>query len=493
MADVKQAAETKEKSGFFKKVDSYFEISKSGSKFSTEILAGLTTFFAMAYIMFVNPDILEKAGSGMPWKAVFLATIFATVIGTLVMGIFAKVPYAVAPGMGLNAFFTFTVCGPTMGFSWQQALAMVFICGIINILITVTKVRKHIVKAIPKGLQYAIGGGIGLFIAYIGLLNVGLIHFNGSEFIVFDPNSVLVTGGAVPSLANFTTWNYIIPIIGLIVTIVLLLLKVRGSILIGIIFSTILCIVTGIADTSLINFSPAGWGEAFSDLGTTIFAAFGSEGMGSLFSDVSKLPVIILAIFAFSLTDTFDTVGTFIGTGRRSGIFTDEDIAALETSKGFKTKMDKALFADSIATSIGAIFGTSNTTTYIESSAGIEAGGKTGFTSVITAACFLFCIILSPIVGLVTSEATTPALIIVGIMMAGAFKNIDWEDLAEAIPAFLAAVTMALFYSISMGIAFGFIFYCIVKLCKGQIKEVHPILWVSAILFILYFVLMAIL
>jgi len=453
-------------------LDGYFGVSKSGSKFGTEILAGLTTFFTMAYIMFVNPMILGDAG--MPTGAVFLATIFATVIGTLVMGLFANVPYAVAPGMGLNAFFTYTIC-KGMRFTWQQALAMVFICGIINILITVTKVRKHIIKAIPKSLQYAIGGGIGLFIAYIGLLNVGLINF---------------TAAGVPELVDFTNWNLIIPIIGLIVTIALLLFRVKGAILIGIIFSTILCIATGVSDINSVTFSVDSWGQDFNELGTTFGSAF-TDGLGTLFNDPSKIPVIILAIFAFSLTDTFDTVGTFIGTGRRTGIFSDEDIEALESSKGFKSKMDKALFADSIATSIGAIFGTSNTTTYIESSAGIEVGGKTGLASVVTAACFLVCILLSPIVGLVASQATTPALIIVGIMMAGAFKNIDWEDLAEAIPAFLAAVTMALFYSISLGIAFGFIFYCIVKLCKGQFKEVHPILWGSAILFVLYFVFMA--
>jgi AGZA family xanthine/uracil permease-like MFS transporter len=465
-------------------LDGYFGVSKSGSKFSTEILAGLTTFFAMAYIMFVNPMILGDAG--MPTGAVFLATIFATVIGTLVMGLFANVPYAVAPGMGLNAFFTYTIC-IGMKFTWQQALAMVFICGIINILITVTKVRKHIVKAIPKSLQYAIGGGIGLFIAYIGFLNVALIQFKGTDYSV----TTTILSNGIPFLVNFTQWEYLIPIIGLIVTVVLLLFKVRGSILLGIIFSTILCIITGVSDINSVSFSAAKWASDFNELGQTFGAAFGSQGMGSLFSDLSKLPVIILAIFAFSLTDTFDTVGTFVGTGRRSGIFNDEEIAALENSKGFKSKMDKALFADSIATSIGAIFGTSNTTTYIESSAGIEAGGKTGLVSVVTAACFFVCILLSPIVGLVASQATTPALIIVGIMMAGAFRHIDWEEFSEAIPAFLAAVTMALFYSISLGIAFGFIFYCIVKLCKGQFKEVHPILWGSAILFVLYFVFMA--
>jgi AGZA family xanthine/uracil permease-like MFS transporter len=198
----------------------------------------------------------------------------------------------------------------------------------------------------------------------------------------------------------------------------------------------------------------------------------------------------LLAIFALSLTDTFDTIGTFVGTGRKSGIFTDEDLAAVETGKGFKTKMERALFADAIATSIGAVFGTSNTTTYVESAAGIEAGGKTGLTSVFTSILFLLCIFISPIAGIVPSAATAPALIVVGIMMASSFKNINWEDFSEAVPAFFAAALMSFMYNISMGIAFGFIFYCIVKICKGQIKDIHPIMWASSGLFVVYFILM---
>lgn len=476
--------------GFKGSLDNYFGITKSGSKFSTEIIAGVTTFFTMAYIMFVNPNILSA--TGMPWNAVFLATIFSAVIGTLVMGLFAKVPYAQAPGMGLNAFFTYTVCFG-LGFSWQEALAMVFICGIINILITVTKVRKHIIKAIPKTLQYAIGGGIGVFIAYIGFKNAQFLQFTSEPLnilSILDDGTVITDGGIVPALTNFANSAALLALFGLIVTAILLIFKVKGSILIGIAATTILGVIIGFVDVSQGAIDTATWGQSFKDLGTTFGAAFGSDGMGSLFSDLSKLPIVLLAVFAFSLSDTFDTIGTFIGTGRKTGIFSDEEIYALENSKGFKSKMDKALFADSIATSVGAIFGTSNTTTYIESAAGIEAGGKTGFTSVITAILFLACILISPIAGLVPAVATAPALIVVGIMMMGAFKEIDWHSLEEAIPAFFAAILMAFAYNISIGIAFGFIFYCIVKLCKGQIKEVHPILWGSAILFVLYFVLM---
>ncbi|MDD3478355.1 MAG: NCS2 family permease, partial [Candidatus Izemoplasmatales bacterium] len=215
-------------------------------------------------------------------------------------------------------------------------------------------------------------------------------------------------------------------------------------------------------------------------------------GIGQIAADPAKIPVALLAIFAFSLTDTFDTIGTFIGTGRRTGIFTDADIASIETGKGFKTKMEKALFADSIATSIGAVFGTSNTTTYIESAAGIEAGGKTGLTSVFTAAFFALCVVLFPFAAAVETYATAPALIIVGVMMAGAFKDINWNDFAEALPAFFAAVLMAFAYNISYGIAFAFILYVIVKLVKKEFKTVHPILWISASLFLVYFILNAV-
>jgi len=451
----------------------FFKIEESNSTISRELVAGLTTFFAMVYIIFVNPSILTLAGTDanpFPVGAIFLATIFASVIGTLVMGLFANVPYAQAPGMGLNAFFTFTVC-MGLGFTWQEALGMVFICGIINIIITVTKIRKSIIKAIPESLQNAIGGGIGLFIAYIGFLNVNMVDISGE----------------VPALTDFSKLGPVLTMIGIIVTILLLLFKVKGAILLGIIITTIIGIpmgVTNIPDDFSWNIA-----QNFKDLGTTFGKAF--VGIGDLFQEPSKLPVALLAIFAFSLTDTFDTIGTFIGTGRRSGIFSDEDLAAIEESKGFKTKMERALFADSIATSIGSIFGTSNTTTYVESAAGIEAGGRTGLTSVTVAVLFLLCIFISPVVGIIPSEATAPALVIVGIMMAGAFKNINWEDLSEAIPAFFAAVVMALAYNISIGIAFGFIFYVIVKLCQKKAKEIHPILWACTGLFVIYFVLMA--
>ena len=450
-------------------MEKFFKLKENGTTFSREIVAGLTTFFAMAYIIVVNPSVLSA--SGMEWGAVFLATIIASIIGTLVMGLVANVPYAQAPGMGLNAFFVYTVCFG-LGFTWQQALSMVFICGLINIIITVTKIRKFIIKSIPRSLQNAIGGGIGIFVAYIGFLNVGFVNF----------------GSGVPAMATLNTPVLWLFIIGLVITIVLLVLNVKGAILIGIVATAIIGIPMGV--TSLgdsISFT-----EACQQLPTTFCAIFTSEGLPALFSDAAKIPLVLITIFAFSISDTFDTIGTFIGTGRRTGIFSDEDEKAMESQAGFHSKMDKALFADATATSIGAIFGTSNTTTFVESAAGIGAGGRTGLTSVVVAICFALSAFLATFVSAIPSAATAPALVLVGVMMTSSFKEIQWDDLAEAIPAFFAGIFMALCYSISYGIAMGFITYCIVKVCKGKAKEVHPILWVVTALFVLNFILLAI-
>lgn len=450
-------------------MEKFFKLRENGTNVGTEVIAGLTTFFAMAYIIIVNPETLAK--SGMEWGAVFLATIISSIIGTLIMGLFANVPYAQAPGMGLNAFFVFTVCFG-LQFTWQQALSMVFICGIINIIITVTKIRKYIIKAIPRGLQNAIGGGIGIFIAYLGFVNVGIINFE-----------VGVPGFSI--LNQPKLWLFLI---GLALTIILLVLKVKGAILISIIATTLIGIPMGVTTTlDTISFS-----EACAVLPTTFLAIFKEGGILSLFTDIAKLPLVLITIFSFSLSDTFDTIGTFIGTGRRSGIFSEEDEKSMETTSGFKSKMDKALFADAIATSIGALVGTSNTTTYVESAAGIGAGGRTGLTSVVVALCFALSAFLATFVSAVPSAATAPALIAVGIMMMSAFAEIKWSDFEEAVPAFFAGVFMALSYSISYGIAAGFIFYCIVKVCRRQSKDIHPILLVSTILFILNFVLLAV-
>lgn len=471
-------------------MEKFFKLKKHGTTVSTEIVAGFTTFFAMAYIIFVNPQMLSQ--TGMPSGAVFLATIIASVAGTLVMGLFANVPYAQAPGMGLNAFFTFTVCF-ALKFSWQQALAMVFLCGLINVLITVTKIRKLIIKAIPSSVQSAIGGGIGIFIAYIGIKNAGLLEFTSDpgKNIVLDGGTVIADSSIVPALVKFNTPEVILALIGIVLLFVLLILKVKGAIIISIIATTLIGIPMGVVNFEGVAFE-SGVADSFRQLGQTFGAAFGKDGLQSLFADASKIPLVLMTIFAFSLSDTFDTLGTFIGTGKRTGIFDEEDEKALQDGTGFKSKMDKALFADSVATSIGAVFGTSNTTTYVESAAGIGAGGRTGLTAVVTAVLFLASIFLAPFVGVVPAQATAPALIAVGVMMLASFKEVNWTDFEEAVPAFFAAIFMALCYSISYGIAAGFFFYCIVKICKGKAKEVHPILWVATGLFILNFIILAV-
>ncbi|MDO5365150.1 MAG: NCS2 family permease [Streptococcus dysgalactiae] len=486
-------------------MEKFFKLKENGTSVSTEIMAGLTTFFAMSYILFVNPSILSA--SGMPSKAVFLATIIAAAISTLIMGLFANVPYALAPGMGLNAFFTYTVVFG-LGFSWQEALAIVFICGLFNVFITVTKFRKSIIKAIPVSLQHAIGGGIGVFVAYLGFKNANIITFSASAANIVTVNgvepakataktfadgvfSINANGGVVPAISTFTDPSVLLAVFGLLLTAVLVIRNVRGAILIGIVATTLAGIPMGVVDLSTLNFDGNHIGSAFSELGTTFLAAFG--GMQSLFSDSSRLPLVLMTIFAFSLSDTFDTIGTFIGTGRRTGIFSQEDENALENSTGFSSKMDRALFADAIGTSIGALFGTSNTTTYVESAAGIADGGRTGLTAVSTAVCFLLSILLLPLVGIVPAAATAPALIIVGVMMVSSFLDVDWSRFEDALPAFFAAFFMALCYSISYGIAAAFIFYCLVKIVKGEANKIHPILWGSTFLFILNFIILAIL
>ena len=470
-------------------MEKFFKLKEHGTNVSTEVIAGFTTFFAMSYIIFVNPSMLSQ--TGVPWGAVFLATIIAAAVGTLVMALFANVPYAQAPGMGLNAFFTYTVVFG-LGFSWQQALAMVFLCGLINILITVTKIRKSIIKAIPSSIQHAIGGGIGIFIAYIGIKNAGLLQFTSDpgHNIVLDGGTVIADSGIVPGLVTLNSPSVLLALIGLAILVVLLVLKAKGAILLSIVATTLIGIPMGVVDLSAIG-TTADIGKSFEELGTVFGVALGKDGMLSLFTDASKIPLVLMTIFAFSLSDVFDTIGTFIGTGRRSGIFSEEDEKTMATSSGFISKMDKALFADSIATSIGALVGTSNTTTYVESAAGIGAGGRTGLTSLVTALLFIGCIFLAPIAGMVPAAATAPALIAVGIMMMSAFREIKWDDLDEAIPAFFAGIFMALCYSISYGIAAGFIFYIIVKVTKKEAKDIHPILWVSALLFVLNFILLA--
>lgn len=451
-----------------------FGLKAHGTTAKTEVAAGVTTFVTMAYIMFVNPLILSA--TGMDRDAVFVATVLAAAIATFIMAFVANVPYAQAPGMGLNAFFAFAICLGPLQIPWEQALAIVFICGIINILITVTRVRKAIIKAIPRSLQYAISGGIGLFIAYIGFMNGRLLDFTPDS----DPNAIGNFTKVVPALVNFADPNSVLTLIGIIIIVALMLLKVKGSILIGILAATVIGIplgVTSIPQITAASFIPPSLGPTFLKL-----------DFAGLFSNPAGLFTIVMLILAFSLSDTFDTIGTFLGTGRKTGIFDENDETSLEKGKGFSSKLDKALFADATATSIGALLGTSNTTTYVESAAGIEAGGKTGMTSATVGILFILSLFLAPIALMVPGSATAPALIVVGILMMGSLKDIKWDELEEAVPAFFTAVSMPFTYSIANGIAVGFFFYVLTKVCKGKAKDVHPIMYIVTLLFVIKFI-----
>lgn len=451
-------------------LEKFFHLKENNTKVSTEILAGVTTFFAMAYILAVNPNVL--GASGMPTGAVYLATVIATVIGCLLLGLFANVPLAQSAGLGLNAFFTYTVVF-TLGFTWQEALSMVFICGILNMIITMTKIRTYLIASVPKVLKTAIGCGIGLFIAYIGLRNVNFIDISG----------------AVPSInwAGLATdpviWLFLI---GCLITIILAVLKIKGALLISIIATTLIGLIPVFGATSLA--ASVSITDAFAQLPETFCAIFTNAGLPSLFADPVRIPLVIITIISFSLIDMFDTIGTIIGAGREMNLFSDAEIEEMKTGKRFHTRTERALVADATATTVGSIFGTSNVTTFVESRSGVEAGGRTGLTAVVTAICFAICIVLVPFATVVPSAATAPVLILVGILMLKPFAEMEWKKLEVAIPCFFTSIFMALCYSITDGIAVGFFTYCIIKICKREVKEVHPLVWVIALLFFIYMV-----
>ncbi|MBI5239041.1 MAG: NCS2 family permease [Elusimicrobia bacterium] len=461
----------------------FFQLREHGTDPRTEALAGATTFVTMAYILFVNPLILSSAG--MDRGAVFTATALASAAGTLVMGLFANVPFAVAPGMGLNAFFAFTVVAG-LGLSWREALGLVFLCGLINIAVTVTRLRKMLVEAVPESLQCAISAGIGLFIAYIGMKNARFLDFlvDGGQVlqsrIAEGKVLALTASDAVPQLSAFADPTAQLSLAGLLIIMALLLLRVRGAVLFGILLTTALGLLNGV--TRLPRFAPQDFVPP--SLAPT-FLQFDLRGLWQRLGEL--LPVVL----AFSLTDTFDTVGTFLGTGRKTGIFDARDEASLHRGAGFSSKLDRALFADSIATSLGALLGTSNVTTYVESAAGIAAGGRTGLASLTTAGLFLLALFLAPLALMIPAAATAPALIAVGVLMMEPAGKIRWGDLEEAVPAFFTAAFMPFTYSISNGIAAGFVFHILAKLLRGKAREVHPILYVVTGLFLLNYLLAA--
>ncbi len=445
-------------------MEKIFKLKEHNTNVRTEIIAGLTTFFAMAYIIFLNPVILgENSPTGMKNTAVITATCIAAAIGTWLIGWLSNYPMAQAPGLGLNAVFAYTLCG-AYGLSAGAALSAVFIAGLIFILLTVTGARTALVKAIPIDLKKAIGAGIGMFIALIGLVNAG---------IVVGESSAATTVG----MGNFASPTVLLACVGLIITIVLVVAKVPAALFISMIATSVIgCLCQFVFKIPMGVTAPTNW-VPYLD-----FSMFGKcfTSFGDLLS--APLASLIATMITLVLVDMFDTIGTLIGAADKAG-YLDEN--------GDLPKIEKAMLADAIATSTGAVMGTSTVTTYVESTAGISAGGKTGLTSTVTGLCFLLALFLSPIVGLVPSAATAPILIVVGVMMCGSLKDIEWGDIEVAIPCFLTVACMPFFYSITDGLAFGFISYVIVKLAKGKIKEIHPLMYVIVGLFLLKYVISA--
>ncbi len=418
----------------------------------TEILAGITTFLTMAYILAVNPSIFS-ALPGMPAGAVFTATALAAIVGTVIMALYAKKPFALAPGMGLNAFFVFTVC-LGMGYSWQFALTAVLLEGILFIILTVTKVRSWLLNSIPGTLKKSIGAGIGLFIAFIGMQNAGIIVHNDSTLV---------------SLGEVTKGTALLAMVGLLITSGLVMAKIRGGILWGILITTALGLV--IKDPAT--------GEAITKLGGFVALPHSVEPIFCKFEWHNVLSFdMLVVVFTFLFIDMFDTMGTIIGVHQGAGLIPEDG------PRDNVPDIDKMFLADSIATVCGACLGTSTTTTYVESAAGVGEGGRTGLTAFSTAVCFALALFLSPLFLSIPSAATAPALIIVGVMMMPSIKRIHWDNYCKAIPAFLTIIMMPLCYSISDGILIGVISYVFTHAVAGKFKEVNPTMWVLAILFI---------
>lgn len=422
-----------------------FKLAEAGSNVRTEILAGITTFMTMAYIIFVNPGILSK--TGMPFGSLLTATCLGAALGSFLMAVFANYPFALAPGMGLNAFFAFTVV-LGMGVSWQVALAAIFVEGVIFIVLTFTKVREAIVQAIPTTLKIGVSAGIGLFITFIGLQSAGIV--------VADP-AVLI------GLCDFkTNIPGILALVGLLVMIVLETRRVTGGILIGIIVVTLLGIPFGITKLP----------EGIISAPPSIAPIF----MKLDFSMIAK-PEFWIIMLTFFFVDFFDTIGTLVGVASRANML---------DKNGRLPRASAALMADAVGTTAGAILGTSTVTTFVESASGVEQGGRTGLTALTAAVLFLLAMFLSPLIAIVPACATAPALMMVGGYMMMGFKNMEFDDWTEFFPAFIAVFVMPFAYSISAGIEFGIISYVVLKLLMGRGKEASPLLYVLAILFVIH-------
>ena len=430
-------------------LEKFFNLKENNTTPRTEILAGITTFMTMAYILAVNPDILSA--TGMDKGAVFTATVLSAFVATLVMALYAKLPFALAPGMGLNAFFAFTVV-LGMGHSWQFALTAVFIEGLIFIVLTAFNIREMIVNSIPMNMKHAISVGIGLFIAFIGLKNAGIIVSSPATFVTLgDVTNITENGGAAVAL------------ITLVITGVLLALNVKGALLYGILIGAVIGLPVGVTTLpTSFEFTPPSLSPIF---------------MKFEWAQLLTLDMLVV-VFTFLFVDMFDTVGTLIGVSSKANMLDKE---------GRVPRVKQALMADAVGTTVGAMLGTSTVTTYVESAAGVSEGGRTGLTSLTVAGLMLLALFLSPVFLMIPGAATAPALILVGAMMMTPVKNINFDDFTESIPAFLTIVMMPLTYSISEGILFGVLSFVLLKVLTGKFKDISIVTIVLAVLFVLKF------
>lgn len=425
--------------------EKYFKLKENGTNVRTEVIAGITTFLTMAYILAVNPGILSA--TGMDANALFTTTALAAVVGTLVMALWAKLPFALAPGMGLNAFFAFSVV-LGMGYSWQFALTAVLIEGIIFILLTIFNIREAIVDAIPKSIQTAISAGIGLFIAFIGLQNAGIIVNNDATLV---------------HLGDITSGSALLALIDLVITSVLIIKKVKGDLLIGIIVTALIGIPMGITQL-----------KGFASLPPSIEPIFFKFD----FSQVFTFDMMIV-VFTFLFVDIFDTLGTLVGVSRKANML-DKD--------GKVPNVKKAFMADAIGTTVGSMLGTSTVTTYVESAAGVSEGGRTGLTSLVTALCFVAALFFAPLFIAIPGAATAPALILVGLFMLSPIKELDLSDYSESIPAFITILAMPLAYSIAEGITLGALSYVLINMLAGNFKKLSIPMYILAVLFVLKYI-----
>jgi AGZA family xanthine/uracil permease-like MFS transporter len=428
-------------------LSNFFKLDELNSNVRTEVIAGLTTFVTMAYIIFVNPKILSSAG--MDGNAVFVATCLAAAIGSAVMGLWANWPIAMAPGMGLNAFFAFTVVGK-LGYTWQQALGAVFISGVIFLLLSLTGVRRWLIAGIPHSMRSAIAAGIGLFLALIAMKSAGMVVANPATYV---------------SLGYLTSTGVLLSVLGFFVIASLDALKVPGAILIGILLVTFAAILTGVSQFSGIVSAPPSIAPTFLQL----------DVPGALHGGIFHVVLVMV------LVEVFDATGTLIGIAKRAGLLTR---GSTYTNVG----LSRALMADSTAIVAGSFLGTSSTTAYVESAAGVQAGGRSGLTAIVVAILFLLAMFLAPLAGSVPAQATAPALLYVATLMLRELSDVDWTDVTETAPAAVTAIAMPFTYSIANGLAFGFVSYAAIKLLTGRAREVHAATWLVAALFVARFV-----